>query len=119
MGSKKALVAFAMAVLMVGQLAAGATVLGEQHQGIPVSDGGRPTGLGSGHTNLHVLGIRSVPRSPDQNNLVLQLWFNCILFPLSGNSQRTAAGVNEDKAFDSARGYFIPPTLPPCRRKAC
>ncbi|KAG2604418.1 hypothetical protein PVAP13_4NG061400 [Panicum virgatum] len=35
------------------------------------------------------------------------------------NSGRSAPGVIEDKGYMAARGYFLPPTLPPCRRMAC
>ncbi|CAL5042780.1 unnamed protein product [Urochloa decumbens] len=35
------------------------------------------------------------------------------------DSDRSATGVTEDKGYMAARGYFLPPTLPPCRRMSC
>ncbi|KAJ1267169.1 hypothetical protein BS78_07G036200 [Paspalum vaginatum] len=96
MEGHKVVLAFVLAVLMAGQLVAEAVVVREAHDGTPpIVDGAR----------LPVPAARGPRKSP-------------LLLPPEG-SQRTAAGIKEDKAVDVARSYFIPPFLPPCRRKAC
>ena len=51
MGIHKAMLGFALAVLMAGHLAVGATVLG-QHQSTPILDGGRSKAHGPPETAL-------------------------------------------------------------------
>ncbi|KAK3129349.1 hypothetical protein QOZ80_6BG0478150 [Eleusine coracana subsp. coracana] len=90
MGIHKVILALAVAMLVTGQLAAKGVVL-EERQATPVSDGAMLTALG-----------------PPKSTL-----------PVHGDNPPTAAGFTEDKGIISPRVYFIPPILPPCRRKTC
>jgi len=62
MGIHKAMLGFALAVLMAGHLAVGATVLG-QHQSTQILDGGRSTAHGPPETALPFQDTRAVPHS--------------------------------------------------------
>ncbi|CAL5038593.1 unnamed protein product [Urochloa decumbens] len=89
MGIHKVSLALALTMLMVGQLVGGAIVLDER-QRTPVLKGRRP----AAHRPTKTI-------------------------PAHGDIRGSGRNVGDDKAFIAPRGYFHPPTLPPCLRKAC